>query len=97
MFRDIEDRYKSISNAAKTRSILSLGLSCFKYRGEKASENGEKVFLVQTFNILTLCSEDYIVEPGSVQFLVEHGFDFNKQYAVGVKYQRGTQVNQFLS
>ncbi len=44
---------------------------------------------VQTFNLVTLCSEDYIVEPGALKFLVEHGFDFQRQYAKGIQYRRG--------
>ena len=45
--------------------------------------------MVQTFNITVLCEEDYIVEPGSLKFLVQHGFDFNRQYDKGVSYYRG--------
>lgn len=46
-------------------------------------------FLVQTYNIMALCQEEYVVEPSSLKFLVEHGFDFNKQYSCGVGYYRG--------
>jgi target of EGR1 protein 1 len=46
-------------------------------------------FLVQTYNIMALCQEEYIVEPSSLKFLVEHGFDFNKQYSCGIRYYRG--------
>ncbi|XP_054764335.2 target of EGR1 protein 1-like [Lytechinus pictus] len=99
MAKSIEDRYKSIAEVAKTRSILSLGLSCFKIQDEE-DQNGPAdqtaagpgpgpKFLAQTFNILTLCNEDYMVEPGALQFLVGHGFDFNKQYSCGVPYCRG--------
>ena len=77
---------------AKTRSIISLGLSCFKL--QNASDCGSRsektnTFLVQTFNIFVLCSENYVVEPLAVQFLVSHGFDFNRQYAHGLLYSRG--------
>ena len=52
-------------------------------------ENPGFTYQSQTFNILTLCAEDYIVEPGSLRFLVEHGFDFTRQYAEGLSYYRG--------
>ena len=38
---------------------------------------------------MALCSEDYTVEPSALQFLVNHGFDFQKQYSRGVPYYRG--------
>ena len=49
----------------------------------------ENLLSVKTYNLLVLCSEDYIVEPASLQFLVKHGFDFSAQYSLGIGYNRG--------
>jgi hypothetical protein len=38
---------------------------------------------------MVLCNEDYIVEPSALRFLIEHGFDFQKQYSTGLGYYRG--------
>ncbi|OWF38964.1 target of EGR1 protein 1-like [Mizuhopecten yessoensis] len=109
--KSIEDRYKGIATSAKSRSILSIGISCYKLvevtnsLNKECTDSSEEAqglpqggvgpggcrwkFLVQTYNITTLCEEDYVVEPASLKFLVEHGFDFNRQYAKGVPYCRG--------
>ncbi len=94
----MDERYASICDVAKTRSVLSVGVSCFQLQTLPdmgvVSDSGSKTtrrlsFIVQTFNVMVLCSEDYVVEPKSLRFLVEHGFDFNKQYAQGISYYRG--------
>ena len=48
-------------------------------------------FKVQTFNLWVLCMDNFVVEPASLKFLVEHGFDFNKQYAQGIPFTRGME------
>ena len=90
----IDDRFKHISEVARTRSIISLGLSCFKLKESKDADSPTHLdFNVQTFNLMALCSEDYLVEPSALQFLVTHGFDFHKQYSQGIPYYRGNDNN----
>ena len=45
-----------------------------------------------TFNILLHCQKPYMIEPQAVQFLLSHGFDFNKQYSKGLPYWPGNQI-----
>ena len=78
----IQDRYQNVNVLAQTRSVIALGLATFN------KKEGQQ-YQVETFNITVLCSEAFIVDPESVQFLVEHGFDFQKQYSQGIHYYRG--------
>lgn len=52
-------------------------------------------YLVQTFNFITLCSDDFTVECNSFKFLERHGFDFNKLYAKGLQYYKGNNREVF--
>ena len=88
----IEERFTNSSIVAKTRAIIALGLSIFKEQPcqiDTEPNYNLKRYQVQTYNIVLLCTEDYIVEPGSVNFLVKHGFNFNQQYSEGIPYYRG--------
>ena len=117
-FRSIDDRYTGICDIAKSRSVVSIGLSCFKLHSHESGQpksmtNNEGItsqtemkvpkvtklnYQVQTFNIILLCTEEYVVDPASLKFLVDHGFDFNKQYAKGIPYYRGhdKKVKHFI-
>ena len=88
---DMDERYSNLSVVAKTRSVLALGISCFKKSAVDVTN-----YCVQTFNILTLCDEDYIVEPGSIKFLLQHGFNFQEQYSRGVLYRRGDEGDKVV-
>ena len=99
----MEDRYKYMCEVAHSRAIISLGISCFKLKKPKTKSDAKNKeseaklnIRVKTFNIVVLCTENFLVEPASLKFLVGHGFDFNKQYAKGVPYTRGDDKARVL-
>lgn len=64
----VDDRFKNIGEVAKTHSIISLGLTCFKLKDLGSNDLIRPLnFDVQTFNLMALCAEDYIVEPSALQ------------------------------
>ena len=90
----MDERYRNTCLVAKTRSIISLGLSLFRFVSQDESSGGPSwSYSCTTYNLLVLCSEDYIVEPASLQFLVQHGFDFSAQYGLGIGYNRGNDLD----
>jgi hypothetical protein len=58
--RSVDDRYTAIVEAAKTRSVLALGVSCWRVTRDEP----EPEYYVQTYNILLLSRDNYTVEPG---------------------------------
>ncbi|XP_027216827.2 target of EGR1 protein 1 isoform X1 [Penaeus vannamei] len=98
-YPEIDFRYQYMAEVARKYAVVSLGLSCFtcKSVSNLKIENNEggcgqvlsHDYLVQTFNFITLCSDDFTVECNSFKFLERHGFDFNKLYAKGLQYYKG--------
>ncbi|XP_028392038.1 target of EGR1 protein 1-like [Dendronephthya gigantea] len=87
MARDSNERYKAFCDIAKTRSILSVGISVFQKRAENTQVGkGNSDFFVQTYNVMLLRKDSFTVEPASLKFLLEHGFDFNTHYAKAIPY-----------
>lgn len=74
-----------------------MGISCFNYLPQDSSHHSEWVFKVNTFNILTLCLDEYVLDSVAEQFLITHGFDFEKQKKFGLNYLKGTQVSISLN
>ncbi|GMS87084.1 hypothetical protein PENTCL1PPCAC_9259, partial [Pristionchus entomophagus] len=85
----LEDRYAAMRKAATTRSVLSLGIALFERRETKKEKRvGYKC---QVFNVLSLCSEPFMMEPDALRFLADHSFDFNRYVRQGVPYHAAHQ------
>ncbi|KAJ3300210.1 Target of EGR1, member 1 (Nuclear) [Borealophlyctis nickersoniae] len=56
---------------------------------EGLGDGKETRFLVHNFTFLMLREDDYVVSPKSMAFLVDNGFDFNKQFQDGILYKPG--------
>lgn len=93
-----------VSLGISTYKFLPSTQESHNNRGEKQYSDREKTvgdfamkYMVQTFNISVLCQQDYVVEAEALRFLVDHGFDFNKQYSQGIPYDKGEDTVSFRS
>ncbi|CAI5441014.1 unnamed protein product [Caenorhabditis angaria] len=84
--KDIQERYQAIREAAKTRSILSLGIATLKLV-QKNEKKKRLRYQAQVFNIITLSEKPFTIEPNALKFLARHNFDFNKLIKLGVQFQ----------
>lgn len=85
--KDVQLRYETIRESARTRSILSLGISTFRLLKRKETDQKKRIkYSCQVFNMLTLREEPFVVEPGGLQFLAKHNFDFNRLIQLGITY-----------
>ena len=85
---DTGERYKLQCDVASSYSILSMGVACFQWqRPSSASTSALQTYCkVEAFNVWMLSQQSYTIDPSSAQFLMEHGFDFNKQFLHGLPY-----------
>ena len=87
---DVEDRYEELVESSSAFVINQFGLSAFAW------DEGRGSYEAKTFNFYTFPRpfEDYaprfLSEAGSLQFLSEHNFDFNKWIYHGIPYMPGS-------
>ncbi len=67
---------------------MSIGISCFNIK--KPNDLSEPNIQVEnkTYNLLTY-TDQFLVEAKSIKFLIDHGFDLNKLFKIGLKHYRG--------
>ena len=83
---DSGERYKLQCDVASSYSILSMGVACFQWQPPSSSDALQTLCKVEAFNIWMLSQHSYTIDPSSAQFLIDHGFDFNKQFRYGLPY-----------
>ncbi|RWS01222.1 target of EGR1 protein 1-like protein [Dinothrombium tinctorium] len=86
---NIEDRYKALVEIAKSRAIVSVGLSFFRYNGKNANDGREMNYSVENYDILVFCVDEYVNEKEATEFLANHGFDFELQKSCGLPFYKG--------
>ena len=84
--QNIETRYIESMELVKSHALLALGVSIFKKD------------CVSNYLFLLLSNKRHMIDPKSIAFLSQHGFDFNDQYENGIPYCPGNDdtkaVNQ---
>ncbi|KAJ1903911.1 hypothetical protein LPJ71_005010 [Coemansia sp. S17] len=81
---DMRDRYRAMSNIAKTHALVSMGLSTFSIRHTRPGS-----YNVHNFNFLLQSQNSHLISPSSISFLAETGFDLCRQATKGIRYFSG--------
>ncbi|KAJ2262612.1 hypothetical protein GGI01_001391 [Coemansia sp. RSA 376] len=81
---DMRDRYRAMSNIAKTHALVSMGLSTFSIRHTRPGS-----YNVHNFNFLLQSQNSHLISPPSISFLAETGFDLCRQATKGIRYFSG--------
>ena len=85
IYSEPDEKYKRLREVASSYSIISMGVACFQW--QPVSPDIDAVpCKAEVFNILMLSQQPYTMDPDSGQFLLKHGFDFNKQLRHGLPY-----------
>ncbi|KAJ2451194.1 hypothetical protein EV183_003778 [Coemansia sp. RSA 2336] len=79
---DMREMYKAMANVAKSHALVSLGLSTFTH-------TSTGMFHVYNFNCILQEQNTHFINPASMSFLAQNGFDINKQAQLGIRYFSG--------
>ena len=63
-----------------------MGVACFQWQPKGTSPSTCVPCKTEVFNIWLLSQSTYSIDPSSAKFLIDHGFDFNKQFRSGLPY-----------
>ena len=83
-YSDAAERYKLQRDVIASYSVLSMGVACFQR--QPSADIMQTSCRVEAFNVWLLSQQSYTIDPSSAKFLIDHGFDFNKQFRCGLPY-----------
>ncbi|KAJ2713055.1 hypothetical protein H4R19_002438 [Coemansia spiralis] len=81
---DMRERYRAMSNVAKTHALVSMGLCTFAPRHTVPGS-----YNAHGFNFILQAQNTHLINPASLTFLAQNGFDLSKQAAQGIRYFSG--------
>ncbi|KAJ2487128.1 hypothetical protein IWW37_005354 [Coemansia sp. RSA 2050] len=81
---DMREKYRAMSNIAKTHALVAMGLSTFSTRHTRPGS-----YNVHNFNFLLQSQNSHLINPSSISFLAETGFDLGRQATKGIRYFSG--------
>lgn len=103
----MRDRYDYFRELVKTRGVLSIGLSIFKYLAGDFQDNGSDqstsetetdspvnlLVRVATYNLYCKPKGEFTTDECAAKFLTEHDFDFKRQDEWGIPYVNCSSLN----
>ncbi|KAJ2784818.1 hypothetical protein GGI15_002145 [Coemansia interrupta] len=81
---DMNEKYRAMTNIVKTHALVSMGISTFSRRHTRPGS-----YNVENFNFTLQQQNSHLINPNSVSFLAQNGFDLNKQATEGIRYFSG--------
>ncbi|KAI8608196.1 CAF1 family ribonuclease-domain-containing protein [Chytriomyces sp. MP71] len=91
---DLRDRFEALRKVASSHALLALGVAAFeRIHSEDRQSDGVPQYAVHCFEFLLMPMDDYVVSTSSLAFLVDHGFDFNRQIREGIPFKAGKDLD----
>lgn len=92
---NLSTRYTALRNLAHSNAILSVGISVFDTPptdvlipslSDATQSLNPAPYLVSTYDFLLRCNTPFVMSSKCGEFLVRHGFDFNRLFHSGISY-----------
>jgi target of EGR1 protein 1 len=94
---DLNVRYEAVRHLGDSRAVLSLGIAVFHPLADdvraspvESSDAQEVRYNVSIFEYCMSCQSPWLICSEAGQFLVAHGFDFNRVFTSGIPYTRAS-------